>query len=63
MPYAKIRSHKHLLFPSSYQYMNRNSPIKDKNVRYKLNYDIDQKVPQTIHLYSNQSMKVGRIIL
>ena len=43
--------------------MNRNSPIKDKNVRYKLNYDIDQKVPQTIHLYSNQSMKVGRIIL
>ena len=41
--------------------MNRNSPIKDKNVRYKLNYDIDQKVPQTIHLYSNQSMKVGRI--
>ena len=58
--YAKIRSHKHLLFPSSYKYMNRHCPIKGKDVHYKLNYDVDQKVSHTIHHYTNKSLKVNK---
>ena len=55
VPYDTVRTHRHLLFPQSHRFMNKNSPIQQKGVEYKLNYDIKPTVSLSSKLKHKRS--------